>query len=214
MKKIIFTELTETDFTLNKFNDLYGFLSPDAISNGTRTMDICHMNKLTTKDELLSLIGPKKIINAGINLFNKCVEKGYTITPEYCINHQYTLAICRAFNGYQKEVNLFNSFKNLGIDVRMANNQLDLQYAIDMTLHFEGLIVGIQLKPISYYYATDSHKSSIKEKNKLKNKRFIQKLKEKGIVGRTYIVYHKDNNFVINTPETILNDITAVLEHI
>lgn len=210
-RNIVFTELTETDYDLNKFNDNYGFLSPDKISNGMRTMDICHTNNLTTKEQLFAIITPKKIIEAGINLYNKCLELNKETTIEYCINHQYTLAICRAFKGYQKEVNLFNEFKNKGLSVKMANNQLDLQYAIDMIIKKDNILIGIQLKPFSYYAATDEHKTKIKEKNKLKFKRFIKDMNAKGFITRTFIVYHKNDEFVINTPDFIEEQIQELI---
>jgi hypothetical protein len=205
--KIKFQQLTETDYDLNKYNDLYGFLSPDAISNGLRTMDICHSQQLTSKEQLLWIITPQKIAQAGVNLYNKCLELNKETTLEYCINHQYTLAICRAFNGYQREVDLFNIFKEKGLSIKMANNQLDLQYAIDMVIKKDNILIGIQLKPISYYHTEDPHKTSIKQKNRKKNNNFIKEMNSKGYTTRTYIVYHKNNNFVINTPDFIIEQI-------
>ena len=199
----IFKELSETDFDLNKFNDLYNFLSPSNLG-GERTIAICHKKNPTTPKDLLEIIGETNIIRAGENLYQKCLEKNKKTTLEYCINHQYTLAICRAHRGYLKELELLNEFKQLGFSAKFANDELDMNYAIDIVLKYNDLIIGIQLKPISYYYATDPHKTTIKQKNKLKMKRFLTYSKSKGYNALTFIVYHGKNGWLINTPETIL----------
>jgi len=184
----------------------------DSKDGSIRRIDLCHQNNIQSIEELLSIVGEKRIVEAGTELYNYCLTQNYTVRDlDYCINHQYTLGICRAFKGYECEKKLFNHLSTK-YKTKLSDNELDLKFCIDMVIVArtklnKKLAIGIQLKPISYLHANSQHMKSIKLKNEYKQWKFEEfycKQFKKIDVTATFIIYHNDyTTYDIFTPEML-----------
>lgn len=79
------------------------------------------------------------------------------ISENDCINYLLTLVIDRTFDGYQTEkTTVYGQLEELlGEKIEPAPDEWDRSYNVDFVIRLENGIIGLQIKPITFYNAAD-----------------------------------------------------------
>jgi len=153
-------------------------------------------NGLQISTEILEDIGRKLYVK-----LSEVVQKELaSITEDECIEYVFYVVLHRTFDGYQTEIETIYSKleRELGIEIMTASQEWDSRYAVDFYFQRGDVLVGFQIKPMSFFNPQMSHQWI--EQNRAANERFT---KEKG--GRVFYVFSvkQSGKKVIANPEVI-----------
>ncbi|AJC74252.1 hypothetical protein AJ81_08725 [Pseudothermotoga hypogea DSM 11164 = NBRC 106472] len=83
-----------------------------------------------------------------------------SISLDDCVKYIEDLVIKKTFEGYQREIETVHGLleKKLEISIQPAPDEWDRGYNVDYYIEISGKCIGIQIKPLSYKQAPESHK--------------------------------------------------------
>ncbi|WP_448516454.1 MjaI family restriction endonuclease [Pseudothermotoga sp.] len=83
-----------------------------------------------------------------------------SVSLEDCVKYIEDLVIKKTFEGYRREIETVRGLleKELGISIQPAPDEWDRGYNVDYYIEISGKCIGIQIKPLSYKHAPESHK--------------------------------------------------------
>ena len=131
----------------------------------------------------------------------------YNITILDCKNYIYDVMFRRTFNGFNKEKEALDLLKSLlSPNIQEAPENWDTIYFIDFYLQNRNQdIIGIQLKPVSFYLG---HYNKIIDINGKLNK-FRSDMRASAFI-LIYEINDTDNSIIIKNPE-VINEIKDLL---
>lgn len=159
----------------------------------------------------------KELLVVADKLYQGVVEKGNPlgITPEECKKFVYKRIFVETWEGViKREVNTVDTLEKvvrskLGLKLyfQKTDGVDDAQYAVDYEIYdqYHCLLLGIQIKPISYLKASKETLGDTQELNIEKNAKYS---KLKGVPVQ--YVYSKINGCVENEEEVLLSIETAI----
>ncbi len=116
------------------------------------------------KENGIELTPEQYLVNLGQKLYVKISE---TLTAEIsevqeedCIRYIRDLVINRTFDGYQNEVRTIYQYLEgiLGVKIQPAPDKWDRLYNVDFFIKSGSLIIGLQIKPLTYEQLPEVHK--------------------------------------------------------
>jgi hypothetical protein len=90
--------------------------------------------------------------------------------------------------------------------IKTIGLRCDIDFGIDLLQGVPFLLKELRKRNIKITFFISMGPDSFKN--------CFKRINEKGYIARTYIVYHKDNNFVINTPDYIEEQIQELINNI
>jgi hypothetical protein len=109
--------------------------------------------------------------------------------------------IGQTWNGYRKEFYIIDSLQKefTNCTITKTDFEKDHEYCIDAEMHQNGnLVLGIQIKPISYKKMNTTYQLKAKENHKAKNDKYA-----KDYAPYVYVYYDKDE--IVDKQETLNN---------
>ncbi len=159
---------------LNKYYNIGGYNKPEKIGY---MMKMIRQLKPITETEwkmwyLSNKLSEEKIHKIVVDFFESIPEyiaKNNNIDESECERYVYDVMFRRTFNGYNKEKFALEELKRvISPEVKESNETWDTKYFIDFYVKTKtGMIIGIQLKPETFYLG--HYDNVVDIENKMKN---------------------------------------------
>lgn len=155
-----------------------------------------------TADDFLeyyfSIISKKQFMTVATDLYEHCKTAGMKISKKECYLYCLIRVIDESWDGFKREIRAIKHLQGLyeGADVVFANPEDDINYCIDLEVHYDDVLLDtFQVKPITYISGLQTNKSYCWReyyRNKSCHDKWYQ---EKGI-KTVYLIEDKEGNFI------------------
>jgi hypothetical protein len=193
---------------LNNYYNIGGYNRPSKIGY---MMNIIRKAKPITEDEwkvyYLSNVHDESYLESIALEMKQSIPKKYNINLKECRDYIYDVMFRRTFQGYNRENQALKLLKkHISPDVKEAPKDWDTEYFIDFFIETSNnQIIGIQLKPETFYLGHYQNIVDIKGKMELFRKKFN---------ALTYILKYKhqrDQSKIIFSNPDLIDEIKAEL---
>lgn len=197
-----------SESTLNNYYNRGGYNKPSRI--GFMMKMIRELKPLTQEEwqiwYLENVHDEQYLIGLAQEMFDS-IPDHYHITLDECLSYIYDVMFRRTFNGFNKEKQALRILRTeISPNVEEAPETWDTAYFIDFYVYSQtGQLIGIQLKPETFYMGHYQYKVDIKGKMHA----FCQEQNATAFVLK-YRVTSGDSQILFSNPE-VIEEIKAML---
>ena len=113
-------------------------------------------------------------------IYNELIKLLTNLSKEDIRDYIFHRVIGQTYNGFLNELNIINKLQDEfpQLDFIKATYELDEQYFTDFEAYYNGeLVLGGQIKPISYYYMNTPYQIRAKENHEAQRQKYISTFK-------------------------------------
>ena len=192
--------------TLNKDKGINYFFSTKYVGECMKLINEFYFNSNNRthkgwEDWYKNKIGFDKLLYVA----HRCNIKLPNLSYEDLKRYTYFRVIGQTWNGFNRELSIIAELKEyFKCEIRKTTFEKDHNYCIDAELIDNGkILLGIQIKPLSYQKMNTTYQLKAKENHKKKNDEYAKKY-------APYLYVYYENEIIANKQETI-NKINTIL---